>query len=720
MKKFIILLLLIPSVYACKTIQPASKQTLFTIEGQPVSNEEFLFVYQKNNFNDTLPPKQSVDHYLALFINFKLKVAEARSQGIHNTQQFIQEFNTYKEQLMQPYLQEKNVTEQLVNEAYERLQQEVNASHILIKLPSPAMPEDTLRVYRQLEKIRQRILQGEDFGEMARKYSDDPSAASNNGNLGYFSALQMIYPFEDQAYQTSVGNLSKPFRTQYGYHVLKVNDKRPAQGEIKVSHLMVRATAGISEEDSINAVQKINQIHQQLKSGGDWSTLVQQYSDDLNTKNSGGALPWLSTGNVHPDFANAAFALPNPGAVSEPIKTPYGWHIIRLEDKKELQPLSEMEAKLRAKIEKDSRSQLGREYLVNRLKRENQFEDKGNLNLIQPDSALVKGDWQPSIDSLQLVDLFSINKETYTQNDFYDFILHNQKPQQNITANYYLQLLYDQFIVEKLIAYEKAHLTEKYPEYRMLLKEYEEGILLFQLMDEEIWTKASTDSTGLKEYFNANKSDYQWNERADVTILKATDKETLEKALSKVDNQYYEIPNQSYDIDENTNLELLLNKISNEVKNFPERHVFIYSSEDAYRKISSYFLERSVPAGRLHFESSESPKIDIKSKSKKALSLQLPNLVVEEGQFEKDALPVLNEIAWMPGIEQLTIDGYFYHIEVKKILKPAPKQLNEIKGKVISDYQDYLEKNWVAELKQKYSVVVNENARKQIYKLVEK
>ncbi len=697
-----------------------NNRALFTIEGQPVSNEEFLFVYQKNNFNDTLPPKKSVDHYLELFINFKLKVAEARSQGIHNTQQFIQEFGTYKEQLMQPYLQEKNVTEQLLNEAYSRMQQEVNASHILIKLPAPAMPADTVRVYRQLEKIRQRILNGENFGEMAREYSDDPSAASNEGNLGYFSALQMIYPFEEQAYQTPVGNISKPFRTQYGYHILKVNDKRRTQGEIKVSHLMVRATAGISAEDSVNAVQKIDQIHQQLISGGDWNKLVQQYSDDLNTKNSGGVLPWLATGNVHPAFANAAFALPTKGAISAPIKTPYGWHIIRLEDKKELQPLEEIEANLRAKIEKDSRSQLGRKHLVNRLKRENQFEDKEKLNLIQPDSALLKGGWQPAKDTLQLIELFSINKQTYTQNDFYEFILQNQQAQENITASYYLQLLYDQFIVEKLIEYEKAHLSEKYPEYRLLLKEYEEGILLFQLMDEEIWSKASTDSTGLKQYFNANKEDYQWKERADVVVLKATNKDTLNEALTKLNNQYYEIPNKSYNIDESTNLELLLNKISNDVQNFPDRHIFIYSSKDAYRKISSYFLERSLPAGRLHFEASESPKIGIKSKSKKALSLLLTNLVVEEGLFEKNELPILKKIAWQPGIQNLTHDGYFYHIEVKKILKPMPKQLNEIKGKVISDYQDYLEKNWVAELKQKYSVVVNENARKQIYKQVEK
>lgn len=709
-------------VFGCQSIKSDNADTavLFTVDHRPVTNEEFLYVYQKNNFNDTLPPRQSVDHYLDLFINFKLKVAEAKERGMHNTREFIREFETYKEQLTAPYLKEKEVTNQLVQEAYERMKEEVNASHILIQLPSPAMPEDTLKVYNQLMEIRSRVVAGENFAQLARRYSQDPSAKTNGGNLGYFSALQMVYPFEEMAYGTSEGEVSLPFRTKFGYHILQVNARRPSQGKIKVSHIMIRATEGLPVEDSLQASQKINLVFQKLKNGADWNQLVKQYSEDLNSKNSGGTLPWLSTGSIHPDFARVAFALEKEGEYSQPVKTPYGWHIIRLEEKKPLEPLSEIEASLRSKIEKDSRSQLENSRLITRLKEENKFIDADNLQSIQPDSALLQGRWQPQKDTLNPVVLFSIGGKSYNENQFYKFIGEHQRPQKGISPQYYLAILYNEFVDESLIEYEKEHLAEKYPEYRLLLKEYEEGILLFQLMEDQVWNRASQDTLGLQQYFVNNTDKYQWDERAQLLMMQASNKAELDSAIALLNQQFYILPDLNFSIDENTKLELILNKIAREVQNSQERHVFIFASEEANQKMTSYLLERGIDRERLHFETSQQPTVQVRSKSKKALSLRFPGLIVEEGAFEKSALPVLDKIEWLTGEQQLVENGQFYYINIEEILKPQPKQLNEIKGRVIADYQDHLENIWVEELKQKYSIEVNERARKKIYKQLAK
>lgn len=722
MKKYIFIVTVVLTIYSCKSLESnrPDKTVLFTIDEKPVTNEEFLYVYQKNNFNDTLPLQQSIDHYLDLFIKFKLKVAEARQRGMHNTQEFIQEFETYKEQLTEPYLKEKDVTDKLIKEAYNRLKEEVNASHMLIQLPSPAMPEDTLQVYNQLMSIRERVVAGEDFAELAKEFSQDPSAKTNGGNLGYFSALQMVYPFEEMAFTTPEGEVSLPFRTRFGYHILQVHDRRASQGQVKVSHIMIRATEGLPIEDSLQARQKINHIYQQLENGTDWNKLVQQYSEDLNTKNSGGALPWLSTGNIHPSFAKEAFALENKGDYSKPVKTPYGWHIIRLEEKKSLEPLHEMEASLRGKIEKDSRSQLQKSHLISRLKEENNFKEVSSLNALEPDSSLLKGNWQPQKDTLNPLTLFTIAEEPYNQNQFFDYVLSHQKPQQGITAKYYLQLLYEEFIDESLVEYEKSHLAEKYPDYRLLLQEYEEGILLFQLMDDQVWSKAAEDTTGLREFFTNNTQNYRWNERASLLMLQANNKNTLDSALAVLPQRFYAIPELDFTITEKTNLDLILNRVAREVENNPDRHVFINSSEEANQKISSYLLERGISDEQLHFQDSDQPSVQIRSKSKKALSLRFPGLLVEEGAFERSGLPILAKSKWLPGVEQLVEDGNYYYIDIKEILKPRPKQLNEIKGKVIADYQDYLEKNWVEELRQKYSVEVNERARKKLYRQLDR
>ena len=341
MKKFGAIILLLVLVSACNTTKPTNTKntSLFAVGDKSISSEEFEYVYSKNNLKkDSVVDEKDIREYLDLYVNFKLKVREAKSLGLDQKENFITELEGYRKQLAKPYLMESKVTNQLVEEAYERMKSEVNASHILLKLDQNALAEDTLKVYNEIIELRNKALNGESFGTLAKEHSQDPSARSNGGNLGYFSAMQMVFPFENAAYTTAKGDISMPVRTQFGYHILQVHDKRASRGQIKLAHIMLRATEGMPQENLDNAKNKIDEIFKNLSAGEDWGKLCSQFSEDVGTSKKGGELPWLGTGRIHPDFEKPAFALENPNDFTKPVKTPYGWHIIKLIDKKGIEP----------------------------------------------------------------------------------------------------------------------------------------------------------------------------------------------------------------------------------------------------------------------------------------------------------------------------------------------------------------------------------------------
>ena len=277
--------------------KPSSKikdNYLFKVGEAPIFSDEFIYAYSKNNFNnDSIDRRKDINEYLDLFVRFKLKVKEGKELGLDTTEIFKTELEGYQKQLAKPYLSEKGVTEELIKEGYTRMQTEILAAHILLNLGENAEPADTAKIYEKIQEIKNEIIEGADFSEQAKKYSQDPSAQKNGGQLGYFSAFQMVYPFESVAFKTGVGKVSEPIRTRFGYHLVKVIDKRKARGRAKVSHIMVRATDGISEEDSLKAVSKINEIHSRILNNEEWGVLCAQFSDDFNSKTKGGALPWF-------------------------------------------------------------------------------------------------------------------------------------------------------------------------------------------------------------------------------------------------------------------------------------------------------------------------------------------------------------------------------------------------------------------------------------------
>ena len=542
-------------LFACKPQEQKNaagtppQTTIFSVAGDPVSEKEFLYVYRKNSISrDTVKPAEDLREYLDLYINFKLKVKEAREKGLHQQENFQEELDTYKKQLARPYLTESNVTEQLVQEAYKRLGSEVNASHILIEVPAGASAADTLAAWQKAQDIKQKAQAGADFGDLARRFSDDPSAQHNRGNLGYFTALQMVYPFENAAYNTPVGSVGGPIRTRFGYHVLKVHDKRPAQGKVKVAHLLIRTSPDMSAEEQAAAKARIDALYQQIIQGESWDALVRQFSEDLSTASKGGELPPFGTQQMILEFEKAAFGIKGRGSISEPVKTPSGWHIIKLLERQPLPRLEDIRGELEARVSRDSRSQLQEEALISRLKKENNFtENKAAVKNLyqQADTSLVTGRWnyQPGQAADQV--LFSLTDSTYTVAEFVNWVKENSFPRQGINAALLIDRLYRDWQKEEILAYEEAHLHEKYEDYRMLVQEYHDGILLFQLMEENVWGKALEDTLGLQKYFQEHQNKYQWKERVNGLVMNAANEDVLQKAEAMLSQPLYPVANRA-------------------------------------------------------------------------------------------------------------------------------------------------------------------------------
>ena len=385
---------------SCAVMQNSGSNTIVEVDGAGVPTKEFLYVYNKNNLNNAPEGREEIRDYLDLFINFKLKVREAETLGLDQDSSFIEELAGYQKQLARPYLTETRLLDSMAQVTYERLKTEVHASHILVSIPEGNSPEDTLAAYEKIIRLRDRVLMGkEDFSQVAQEQSDDPSAKQNKGDLGYFTAMQMVYPFENAAYNLSVDSVSAPIKTDFGYHIIAVHDKRPSQGRVQVSHILVRAPNGISNNDSLLAAKRAQQIYAKATNNEDWDLLCRQFSEDVGTKMKGGALPWFKTGDISniPSFEKAAFNLEDIGDIHKPVQTAYGWHIIRLDDKQGLESFESLESKIRSNLTSNSRADLNQQELVNRLKKENHFKENSEVVAEAMEFAnetLNKGTWK--------------------------------------------------------------------------------------------------------------------------------------------------------------------------------------------------------------------------------------------------------------------------------------------------------------------------------------
>lgn len=621
-----------------QTKEPAKSLPLFTVGETTVTTDEFLYTYRKNHQNNTEDfTEKKVNEYLDLFINFKLKVAEAHARGLDTTAKFNTEFKTYREELKKPYRTEPDALEKLTQETYQHLTEEIRAAHILIAVKADSPPTDTLVAYQKISEIKRRVESGEDFEKLARELSEDPSAKYNGGDLGYFTALQMVYPFEEAAYRAPVGGLSPIVRTRFGYHLIKVKDRKPARGEVEVSHILMRTGTGNDGKVKSTAFS----IYDQLKGGRNWDEVCKEYSEDANTKDNGGRLKPFGVGALAsvPEFESMAFSLQQPGEISDPFQSSIGWHIIRLEKKIPLPEYKEMEPSLKRRVSRDERLQLSQQALSAKRKKEYSFtEDKEAKQslLLLADSSLIQGLWKYQGQKEKLnTRLFSIKNNPVLISDFVSYVLANQKVT-NLTPTGYMNQLYENLVDEKIQIAEEEELKKKYPEYNSLLTEYREGILLFEIMETEVWNKASVDTLGQRNYYQNNKNTYQAGDRIEARIFTAQDKMIRDEIISKIN----------------------------------EGDTLTDADLKKFKSIQNYRV------------------------------------------YEKKENKIIDRISWSTGLHETESDGLFYLVEVKQLVPPGIRSFDEARAQVISDYQDYLEKSWVRQLREKYRVKINNKGKK--------
>ena len=520
-KRTVILLLMVIGV-TLSAIAQNDDPILFTVEDHPVHLSEFNYIYSKTNGTNADFSEKSLQEYLDLYVKFKLKVKKARDMQLDTIKSLQTELEGYRRQLANSYLVDKNVTERLVEEAYARSQKDVNISHIMVALKPNDSPADTLKAYKSIMHIKSLLDKGQKFEELAKQYSNDQYSKDNGGKLGYVSALlpNGYYGLENAAYNTSKGQVSNPVRTASGYHLVQVNDIRDARGEIEAAHILIRTNQKAANDPAKKAL--VDSLYTLLNTGAKFEDLAQQFSGDKASASKGGYIGFFGINKYQRSFEDAVFALKKDGDYTQPVKTAVGWHIIK-RISKENADAETTKRRLRPRVKKDGRYQLAQNAMIQQIKKEGNFQENvknrdaffNNL-----DSTFLTHQWKADKSGNET--LFTIGD---TKVNVRNFAAYCQRQARNrvrrgarSTPVEIAGQLYKTYLDDQCIKYEESQLEKKYPEFKALMREYEEGILLFEATKLTVWDKASQDTTGLQKFHASNRAKYKWGERAQTTI----------------------------------------------------------------------------------------------------------------------------------------------------------------------------------------------------------
>ncbi len=600
------------------------------VNDHEVTASELLYAFQKNrNQNDELR-LDSLKKYLDNYINFKLKVQAARKQGYDTLQNYIRELEGYISQIRKPYLENPEAEEKLINEIHGRKQVEINASHLLIKLAPNASPKDTLKAYKFIDSLRMNIESKEHFESLAGRFSQD-GAGQNGGRLGWFSTMDMVGPFENAAYNTKTHEVSQVVRTQFGYHILFVNQKRPSKGSLKTSHIFF-SSRGRSDDA---AQQLAESVYDSLKNGADWNTMARKYSDDNRTKMNGGQLPWARIKQLPDDFYDIAYGIKNVNGISKPSKTSFGWHIVKLNDQRPIGDLSEERIVIEQQLKRSGRNTLNNDQLIEKLKAENNFQqDEKSLNTLL--LAISNGSLN---DEIKHSVLFILGKKIFRVND-----LVKNLPSQKITLNSTIvRSLYSEFERKSIIAYEDSIAPIKYPDYGYLVKEYEEGLLLFEIMQQEVWNKALEDSLGARQYYENHLKQYKTEERVSVSVVTCENISLIERLKKSISEE-----------------------------------------ESIEKAVQSTFTKEEQ------------------------MLLKIVKRTIKASEINKFASTELKSGSW---IKKPDVSEYYF---LEEIIPRGYFSYDEIKGRILSDYQDHLEAQWIKELRTQSHIEIDNRALEKI------
>ena len=619
---------------------------IMTVNGKNFKKSEFEYFYNKYN-NEEIIDKRSLTEYIDLFKNLKLKVVEAETQGMDTTTAFLSELSGYRSTEAKPYLEQLEVDDNFVRKIYNRMKELVEISQITVPFPKvlnndyTIFPSDTLETYKKAIQIKNRILKGESFEKVAAELSVEMGAPKSDrpGYLGWFTGLALNPPFEEVAYNTPIGTVGELARSNIGYHIIKVHAKKENPGQINAAHILIQYPQDATVIQVAEIKNKINEIYDNLMKGSDFAALAKEHSMDPGSAAKGGELGWFGFGTMVREFQDAAYALNNIGEISKPFQTQFGFHIVKLLDKKTLEPFEEKRTEIENKLKNGGYFIQLHQTGIDNMKNEFGFrKENANYQLL-----LSKANTIYPTDSLfyvsfenQNIPLFTIGETKYNVEHFFDFLMKNNRSPFTLST----ELLNDRFQWFEYMALNEAKdksLESKYPEFRNLIQEYRDGILMFEVSNKEVWKKANEDTDGLSAFFTKNKKNYAWDEpyyKGYVILAKDTPtKKKMQKEIAKKE---------------------------------PE--------------IALQYLNDNYKVGPVSY------------------------FIVEQGLFKKGDNPFVDEAAFKSATAQRQEEFQDFFL-VGKILK-QPESYVDIRGQVVTDYQNYLEENWIKALNDKYKVIL--------------
>ncbi len=623
---------------------------VMTVAGKDVKASEFEYFYTKND-QEELAEKKTFDEYIDLFINYKLKVAEAAARGVDTTKAFRDELAGYRKQLVEPYMKGEDWHDTLVFEFVERNKYKVHAQHILLMTDRQANEEQVARKKARIYELKREAEAGADFDSLARANSEEPGAAQRAGDLGYFSAGQMVYPFETVCYTTPVGGYGV-CRSQYGFHLVKVIDRSPKSEQRQVAHIMKTFPRPQTADKMLQTRLEMDSLYTLLQQGADFAQLATENSDDQYTARDGGQYPWLDdTARFPEEWMQAAFSLKQEGDYSKPFRTAYGWHIVKLNGiRKDAPVTSQMRDELRQQLPADpERAKVGKAMMLRQWKNENNFREDAKMFdkicKLSADTTLSRQTWNDKM-AKNKKPLFTINGEKYAAKDLVEHVPAGTEPRWMD-----IRELVDAWEDEAVEAYQEAHLAEKYPDFAHLYQEYHDGIMLFDVAGKEVWDKAAQDSAGLHNYFMEHRRKYDWDKpRFRGAFIECADDSAL---VAKLKDLYeHNDWKRAADL---VRLEVLTDTLLTPDPKHPKFHIVngLYSI-------------------------GENQTVDIQQLG------QQPDVI----QAPRQDMPV--------------------RMTYGKVLPTGPDSEDDVRALVIGDYQAELEDKWVASLREKYSWTINQ------------
>ena len=621
---------------------------LFTVNGKEVRVSEFVYIYMKHNGDKADFSEASLRDYLQLYINFKLQVAKANDMGLDKNPEVQREQNQYKRQLSSTYLTDREITEKLVKEAFEWSKEDRRISHILFTVAETASEAETREAYEKAKRVKNQLT-ADNFAELVKQYSDDNFSKNTGGDLGYFTTLLLPYELEKAMYNTQKGQNSDIVRSKYGFHIIRVTEVRPAYGQVQLAHILVR---GNDEA----AKKQIDSLYNVLKTTDVFEELATKFSMDNSTKSRGGIIGWIGINKFPADFEKSIFDLSKDGAISAPVQTNAGWHILKRIKAMKNPTYQEVKGELTNKIKQNERFKIVQDTLTERIKREAGYKlddavYKDLKKILEADANFLQGRWNPENNLLgDERAIFTLGDRNGTIKEFAQ--LAQRSPNERFSMNprtleAAIDRIMGKLVAQKCLEFEETQLDKKYPEFKALMREYEEGILLFEVKKQLVWDKASSDEEGLKKFYEANKSKYQWKERAKATFYTVKSKD--EKLLKNIKKA-------------------ALKGNADQVKtSFNKDNAVVQSSE---------------------------------------------------GNFERGKNKELDELKWKAGTlsKGYTKEDVFYFAKIESVSPATSKSLEEARGYVVADYQDQLEKDLINTLRKDYKVEINENTLKGLVK----